>query len=254
METEPKLAKADVKIAEQGRKCHRFGDEGWKNIRYAEVQKMFHATPVFSALRVNSALAATTPSWTSLTYLEKIDTTLGALTHGLLQQRDAFQEACKSLEPKTQLEIQKRLLSDDSKFRKISDALLQYTCGRRAEVIQSRRETYKSSNKILNDILHDIPPSETHLFAEQRLNDVLKEQGGLHKFFPKKPLQNTKPGKPQLSAHKGPIKPRYDTQQRPNNRTNKKQLSRNFRPSGKQPTGNNRFRSAPTNTNRKSQF
>lgn len=190
-EAEPKLAKADPQIAEQGRKCQRLGDEGWKNVRYADVQKTFHATPVFGALKVNSVLATNTPSWASLGQLEKTDLTLGAITHGLLLQRKAFQEACKNLDPKTRQEIQGKFLAADCSFRKISDGLLQYTCGRRAEVIQNRRETYKPVNKVLNDILHEIPPSDTHLFSEEKIAEAIKDQGGPHKFFPKK--NNYKP-------------------------------------------------------------
>lgn len=48
-QAEPKLAKADPNLVDQGRKCQRLNEDGWKNIRYADVQKMFQATPVFSA-------------------------------------------------------------------------------------------------------------------------------------------------------------------------------------------------------------
>lgn len=102
-EAEPKLAKADPLIADQGRKCQRLGDEGWKNVRYADVQKILHATPVFGHLKVNSILATNTPSWTSLGQLEKTDLTLGAITHGLLLQRKAFQDTCKGLNPSTKV-------------------------------------------------------------------------------------------------------------------------------------------------------
>lgn len=63
-------------------------------MRYADVQKYFHATPVFSALKVNSVLATNTPTWSSLGPLEEVDSTLGAGTYDLLLQRAAF-EACK---------------------------------------------------------------------------------------------------------------------------------------------------------------
>ncbi|XP_063623055.1 uncharacterized protein LOC134795153 [Cydia splendana] len=51
-ETEAKLVKADPNLADQGRKCQRLNEDGWKNIRFSEVQKTFHATPVFAALKV----------------------------------------------------------------------------------------------------------------------------------------------------------------------------------------------------------
>lgn len=184
-EAEPKLMKANPVLAEQGRKCQRLNDSNWRNVRYADVQKHFHATPVFSALRVNSILATNTPTWSSLAPLERADLTLGAITHGLLLQRAAFEEACKKMDKKSRQEIQKHFLDSSSEFKKMSDNLLQYTCGRRAEVIQSRREIYKCPNKVLNDILHEIPPSDTHLFAEDKLTEAVKEQGGVYKLFPK---------------------------------------------------------------------
>ncbi|KOB64681.1 Uncharacterized protein OBRU01_21716 [Operophtera brumata] len=242
-EAEPKLAKADPQIAEQGRKCQRLGDEGWKNVRYADVQKTFHATPVFGALKVNSVLATNTPSWTSLGQLEKTDLTLGAITHGLLLQRKAFQETCKSLDPKLRKEIQGKFLAADCSFRKISDGLLQYTCGRRAEVIQNRRETYKPANKVLNDILHEIPPSDTHLFSEEKITEAMKDQGGAHKFFPRKnnykpngkktfPTKNTKaPAARETSKFKKPF------QGSKNFRSSNKQQQNDFTNKNKTPQG-----------------
>ncbi|XP_049866092.1 uncharacterized protein LOC126379470 [Pectinophora gossypiella] len=232
VEAEPKLAKADHRLVEQGRRCQRLNDEGWKNVRYAEVQKTFHATPVFGALKVNNLLATSTPSWNSTAQLEKTDLTLGAITHGLLLQRKAFQEICKTLDAKAQQDIQKHLLAPDSTFRKISDGLLQYTCGRRAEIIQLRREIYKSPNKILNEILHDIPPSDTHLFDDEKLSEVVKNQGGAHKFFPRKTTPGFKTGKKPFTS-KGQSKSQngkaYNRKQPP---------MKNFRPK-QETSGNN---------------
>lgn len=92
--------------------------------------------------------------------------TLGAITYGLLLQRKAFQDACQKMDSKSRGELQKHMLATDGAFKKISDGLLQYTCGRRAEIIQARRETYKPA-KVLSDILHEIPPSDTHLFLKK---------------------------------------------------------------------------------------
>lgn len=190
IESESKITKANPKFVEQAKTCQRFGEDSWKNIRYADVQKNFQATPAFCALKVNNHLAANTPNWQSLAQLEKFDLILAAITHGLLQQREAFQEAFKTLDIQMQKELNKVFLGPDSKFKKISDQLLQYTCGRRAEIIQTRRETYKSNNKVLNEILHDIPPSETHLFSEEKLTEIMKDQGGANRFFPKKAISS----------------------------------------------------------------
>lgn len=185
-ESEAKITKAKETHVNQGIACQRFGSESWQNIRYAEVQKLFQATPVFTALKVNSNLATVTPPWQLVSVLEKMDLCLGAITHGLLQQRDTFQEIYQKASPQVRREISKNFLAPDSTFRKTSDALLQYTCGKRAEVIQQRRAIYKPANKTLNELLHSIPPSGNHLFSEPQLGELVKEQGGVSKLFPSK--------------------------------------------------------------------
>lgn len=42
---------------------------------------------------------------------------------------------------------------------------------------------YRSSNKFLQEALHNIPPSSTHLFSEPQLSGLIKEQGGVNKLF-----------------------------------------------------------------------
>jgi hypothetical protein len=173
-------------LVKQGRECQRFNSESWQNIRYAEVQKTFQATPTFTSLKVNGNLATVTPSWQLVFVLEKMDLCLAATTHGLLQQRQTFQNIYKNAPAAVKSHISKYFLASESTFRKTSDSLLQYVCGRRAEVIQHRRGIYKTHNKTLNDLLHGIPPSETHLFAEPQLSEFVKEQGGVYKLFPSK--------------------------------------------------------------------
>jgi hypothetical protein len=192
VEAETKYSKADPLLAQQAKDCQRLGTESWQNIRYKDVQKQFQATPVFSALKVNNQLAGSTPNWTSVTVLERYDLTLGAITNGLLQQRKIFEELCENLPSELKQKVGEEFLATNSSFRKSSDALLQYVCGRRAEVIQQRRDTYKIKNKVLHEVIHSIPPSETHLFKEPELSQTVKDQGGIHKFFPfKKPYART---------------------------------------------------------------
>ncbi|KAJ2937720.1 hypothetical protein O0L34_g17864 [Tuta absoluta] len=186
-ESESKFSKADPILAQQGIHCQRLGTEEWKNIRYGDVQKQFQAHPVFSALKVNNSFAGISPNWTSIAILEKFDLTLGAITNGLFQQRKTFIELWDKLPRESKQEANQEFLN--SKFREDCNALLQYTCGRRAEIIQQRRNTYKIRNKALHEIIHSIPPSDTHLFREPDLSQTVKDQGGIHKFFPFKKSQ-----------------------------------------------------------------
>uniref|UniRef100_A0A2A4K8D1 Uncharacterized protein n=1 Tax=Heliothis virescens TaxID=7102 RepID=A0A2A4K8D1_HELVI len=190
-ETEAKITKADDMLVQQGVGCQRFNSENWQNIRYAEVQKQFQASPAFTALKVNGNLATVTPPWQLVSVLEKMDLCLGAVTHGLLQQRRTFQLIYEDAPSPVKAYISKKFLEPQSEFRKCSDSLLQYTCGKRAEVIQQRRALYKPQNKILRDLLHTIPPSETCLFAEPQLSELVKEQGGITKLFPGKFRRST---------------------------------------------------------------
>lgn len=187
---EPKISKADPTALEHGIKCQKFRDAEWRNVRYAETQKLFQATPAFSALKPNNLLAGVAPEWKSTGILERFDLVLGAITNGLLQQRIIFQSLLDSLPTQMKKKVGKDFIAADSNFRKTSDSLIQYICGRRAEVIQQRREIYKPQNKALKNILHDIPPSETHLFEEKAFSEAVKEQGGVQKFFPAKKRQN----------------------------------------------------------------
>lgn len=183
---EPKIAKADPTALEHGLKCQKFRDADWRNVRYAETQKQFQATPAFSALKPNNLLAGVAPDWKSSAILERFDLVLGAITNGLLQQRIIFQNLLDSLPKEMKKKVGKDFVAADSNFRKTSDALVQYVCGRRAEVLQQRRDFYKPQDKALKNILHDIPPCETYLFEEKAFTEAVKEQGGIHKFFPAK--------------------------------------------------------------------
>ncbi|KOB67695.1 Fat-like cadherin-related tumor suppressor-like protein [Operophtera brumata] len=143
----------DPILAQQGTDCQRLGTDTWKNIRYSEVQKQFQATPTFSALKVNNLFAGITPNWTSVALLEKMDLILGAITNGLLQQRKIFENLCDELPQDFKQRVGQEFLASNSKFRINSDALLQYVCGRRAEVLQQMRHTFKVKNKAFHEIM-----------------------------------------------------------------------------------------------------
>lgn len=186
VEKEGKLSKADPLLLKQGIECQRFRTQSWGNIRYSEVQKQFQASPAFCSLKTNNILANVTPNWSSIAILEKFDHTLGAITNGLLQQRKIFKEVCDKLPNSIRQKVGYDFLAMDSKFRKSSDDLLQYVCGRRSEVLKMRRSTYKPKNKVLAGLLQDIPPTEYHLFDDEKLSEAIKQQGGTQKFFPVK--------------------------------------------------------------------
>nr|CAI5852552.1 unnamed protein product [Callosobruchus analis] len=178
-ESEPAIPRADPLIEQQGLKCQRFGEVSWNKIRYTETQKKLHASPVFSGLRVNPILSYNAQTSGSKETLAKCDLAFGTIVHGLLLQRARIQESLKKVaeaHPES-AESLRNLLAADSEFRVISDDLLQYTCGKRAEIIEARRKLYEPKSKYYRSILNEIPPSATFLWDEEKLQEAVKSHG-----------------------------------------------------------------------------
>nr|CAI5842336.1 unnamed protein product [Callosobruchus analis] len=158
-EQEPAIPGAKPHIAEQGVQCQRLDQLSYNKVRYAEVQKKLQAAPVFSALKVSTQLSRF-PHISAQEHLVKFDTVLGTIIHGLLLQREAFAEALGALtaeHPSIKANIQENILADNTKFRSLSDDLLQYACGLRAEVIEQRRSHFRSRDNIVGSLLDSIP-------------------------------------------------------------------------------------------------
>ncbi|VEN60731.1 unnamed protein product [Callosobruchus maculatus] len=183
LEQEPLIPPAREAIAAQGIECQRFGQPTFNRIRYAEVQKKLHAAPVFSALQVNQQIKHLVPSPASDT-LAKSDMSLGLICHGLLLQRESLSKSLREIGakfPEAVADIQRLIIDSNSEFRSVSDDLLQYTCGRRAEVIELRRKAFKPRSDYMASLLHAIPPSPSHLFEEQALAELFRTHPDL--FF-----------------------------------------------------------------------
>nr|CAH7759631.1 unnamed protein product [Callosobruchus chinensis] len=178
-ESEPAIPRADPLIEKQGLKCQRFGEASWNKIRYNETQKKLHASPVFGSLRVNPILSHNAQPSGSRETLAKCDLALGTIVHGLLLQRSRIQESLKKVaeEHPESAESLRKLLEVDSEFRVISDDLLQYTCGKRAEIIEARRRLYEPMSKYYRSILNEIPPSGSFLWDEEKLQDAVRSHG-----------------------------------------------------------------------------
>lgn len=174
---EPTIPTPKPHIAEQGIKVQRLGDIAYNQIRYADVQKKLHASPVFGTLKANPILLKYSPPNQMQEHLAKTDYILGTIIHGLLVQRDCMTTALKELSNKHPLikEDLKSHLSTGSTTKTVSDDLLQFACGRRAEVIEQRRGYLIPKDEYKASLLNAIPPSTTHLFCEEKLSEVLKQ-------------------------------------------------------------------------------
>ncbi|XP_063981848.1 uncharacterized protein LOC135164959 [Diachasmimorpha longicaudata] len=178
---EPKSA-----IRAQGIRCQKLGSSAWNKIRYLEVQKRLGASPVFNALKVNNELTNVSPSTYRQAIMAKTDLLTGTLSHGLLIQRERLSDAFNSLVAKHPVVLPdiKALFLGDSPVSTISDDLLHYTCARRAEFIEMRRNAFKAPEPHHAAKLAEVPPSESHLFEEKQLSEFLNQQGGVSKVFP----------------------------------------------------------------------
>lgn len=182
-EAEPAIPTPSEHIMAEGIACQRFGSDAWNRIRYKEVEKRLHASPVFSTLKINAELTELGPA---SGHLSRQDGMLGTVTHGLLCQRKALAEELKKLAKKfpAAAEDLKNLMSDESNFKTISDNILQYVCAHRAEALDMRRRVFKPKNEALSSLLQKIPPSSTHLFQEVKLSEFIRDNGGMARIFP----------------------------------------------------------------------
>lgn len=171
--SEPKILSPEPDVAQQGKDVQKLGPL-WKTVRYAETKRQFESTTPFCALHVNHELESLTPRCKSFDMLQRFDQTLAAVTHGLLKQKKILQSTIDGLPVEVRNTVQNSLQSADSQYKKISDDLLQYVCGRRSQVIQHRREMFLPRNMGVREALHAIPPTELVLFESRRLSQLVE--------------------------------------------------------------------------------
>nr|CAH7718486.1 unnamed protein product [Callosobruchus chinensis] len=218
-EQEPPIPTAKPNILQQGRECQRLGTSSFNRIRYADVHKKLHASPVFSSLKVNPQLPPTLYLNQLQDQLAKSDSCLGTILHGMLLQREAFSNTINEIirkHPGTRSDILNSLVREGD-FRQLSDDLIQYVCGRRAEIIDQRRKIFRPENDYAASLLEKIPPSDTHLFDDQLFDEFYKQHG---RFF--RPLS-----RPSISRnYRSETTARTDSRQRRAPTKDKAQASR----------------------------
>uniref|UniRef100_A0A8D8TX86 Uncharacterized protein n=2 Tax=Cacopsylla melanoneura TaxID=428564 RepID=A0A8D8TX86_9HEMI len=174
-EREPSIPLPAPDILEQGINCQKLGSAGWSRVRYMEAQKALQAGGMFSALTIPPDFPSSCRS--SADHSARLDLSLGTLTHGLLLQRKAFSEGVNTLlekVPNAAGEILRIFGSPESPFKLVSDNLLQYTCGKRAECFELRRKQLEPKDPHMARLMRDIPPSSTALFEEGKLSEFVR--------------------------------------------------------------------------------
>jgi len=180
-EQAPTVPDPDAELHRQAVECQRLGSSSWHKIRFLDAQKHLQAGGVFLPLEVNPPLAALASTSSAADAQRNMDATMGLLCHGLLLQRKCLSSAVQALlvkHPNLHSDLNDAFGSDLSEFKKCSDYLLQYVCGKRANSFEARRQLFQLSNQALTPSLQAIPPSDRFLFDESRLEDFLRQHPG----------------------------------------------------------------------------
>jgi hypothetical protein len=170
-EREPSIPDPDSELASQGVVCQKLGSPAWNRVRYTESQRALQAGGVFQPLAIPSEFPHSNSSTGE--NLVRQELFLGTLTHGLLLQRRAFSSTMNTLVEKYP-EVREELgslFSDESVFKNVSDHLLQYVCGKRAECLESRRRLVEPRDPHLARLVRRIPPSPSALYEEGQFSE-----------------------------------------------------------------------------------
>lgn len=188
---EPTILNASSDHLQLLNSLQHFKSENWTNVRYSEIQKSYNARPGFVELEVNDEIK----QFDKANNLIATDRSLGAITHAVIMQSDALKTGVSELmqwvhdsdnvDKESMLVKIKQIFSGD--FQKISLDCLQLLCGRRADIIEQRRDAFLNlvKDKFLKVTLKKIPPSCDFLFDKEEFSDFLKNNGGISKIFSK---------------------------------------------------------------------
>uniref|UniRef100_A0A8D8TZI4 Uncharacterized protein n=1 Tax=Cacopsylla melanoneura TaxID=428564 RepID=A0A8D8TZI4_9HEMI len=104
--------------------------------------------------------------------LRQFERVIGNIQYGIIAQREAFSKASASFLaacPEASSQFFKAFTDEQAEFRLAFQDLIQFTCGKRSEVIAQRRNHFMVADPGLKRLLATIPPSDAHLFCEERL-------------------------------------------------------------------------------------
>lgn len=173
-------------------KIQHFDSPDWSQVRFSDAQKLYNSTPGFVELETNDLLK----SFDNTRNLQMSERSLAAITHALVIQYDTFKEGLSTfvnwLNGQNEItpdaicdKVNELFTNDDSSYLKVNLHILQMICGRRADIVQQRRDLLLNSvqNQCVRESLRKIPPSNEHLFNEVQLSEFISKQGGVNKVF-----------------------------------------------------------------------
>lgn len=196
-------------------RLQHFNSSDWTNVRYAEVQKKYLSSPGGTSLEPNDILRQYEDKQV---HLRSLDQTFAALTNMLLSQKEALQTAVKELlswcnDKNTSLSSVavttkiRNLFSEDSALKTVSKDLMQVVCGRRADIVQQRRDKILANvrDKYNKVVLRRIPPTSEHLFHSAALDEAIAKLGGSTKVFFRKPYPLAESGQAVPGRSSDPV-------------------------------------------------
>lgn len=197
---DPLFPKSNSDHLDQLSKLQRFNAKDWYAIRFSEAQKKYATTPGFIELAINDELKRFESPTHEDNRLHLLERTFAALSNAILTQKDELRDNLQKLidwaaEKDTVLSASslfdkiEQVFNKQSNYMKATDDILQITCGRRADMINLRRESLlKQIPDVYScDVLQNIPPSQEFLFNAEAFNTFLQKIGGAEKLMTSKP-------------------------------------------------------------------
>ncbi|KAI5754177.1 hypothetical protein M8J77_006485 [Diaphorina citri] len=170
LESEPDIPPPPERISDSLKKCQHFGRDSWNRILYKDAGKRLRHGGGFLPLGVNDQLLSRGRDDPELRLAEG---SIGIIQFAVLAQREAFTQAKDALFaacPQAIPHFHQAFMSETAPFRSFSQDLVQYVCGKRSEIISRRRNQFLPLDPGLRRQIAKIPPSDSHLFAEDLLS------------------------------------------------------------------------------------
>lgn len=191
---EPTIPKANPDRVAKIVALQRFDTTEWNSVRYVDIQKKYIAYPAFSELRVNEELRGLEDPFPPFR-LNQIERSFAALSNAFLVQNEYVNSALQTLitfSSKSDVQLTSNslyeklieLFGNESKFTNVSQDILQIICGKRAEILESRRRSLLKNlkQKYTREDLDKIPPSSEYIFKPATLSEYISKIGGLDKL------------------------------------------------------------------------
>ena len=163
----PPIPAASAEMSEHAIHCLCLGTDAWNKVRYVKAQQALQAGGVFQPHLIDPRWGIATPTGPVPDFLFKSEQTFGTFLHGLLKQREAFAAGITEIikeHPAAADCINRVFRPEIRAFRAVSDNLLQFTCGKRAEAVDARRKLVEASMPSAALQLKAIHPTPNFLF------------------------------------------------------------------------------------------